>query len=1254
VAHTDSVFESDRLVHFLRAYQERRELTQGELWALPTTFRVVLIENLRRLADRVATFKAARELANLCADRMDALTLPQLQDLLAALKVRGVGQVFLAQLAHTQQGRRPDPDTPHWASLRDWLRQAMPDVQAAQAQLRADEVADNLSVGNAVNALRMMGTLDWPDTVARTSLVVQVMLASPVFVAEDAGTRDLTLHAIERLSHQCQHGEAAVARQLLAHMARASGKSALAFHWLSGPGRATFEAQLGIHRRLASWWRNAWERWRTTAYLLTVWLATAATVAILFGQHRVGLAPGAGGLLLVASALAAVALSLPVSEAVVALLNRLISESFRPVHLPRYSLEEGIPATERVLVVVPAMLSDDATTHQLLHGLLLHHLASNEVHAQFALLTDWPDAPQATASGDAERLATAQSGIETLNRTYPTAVGDPPRFVLLHRLRTHSLTQQAWIGWERKRGKLEQLVATLATGVPGPFLDLGESSRLAPGTRHLLTLDSDTRLPPGQLRALVAVAAHPQNHPVLDATGRCVVSGYGILQPRITAPLTDGGAHPDTDTPYHWLAAGQQGMDPYSAMASDVYQDLFGEGSFSGKGLLHVQVVHTVLDGRLPPEQVLSHDLLEGALVRCAAVSDVVLVESEPGLADVAHSRLHRWTRGDWQLLPLLWRPGPWPMAAISRWKMWDNLRRSLVAPASVWLLVSSGLGVGFPPWLALAVVWAAYAAGPLMGAVASLVPGRADLGWRRYLHAAATDLCRVGLAVLWHTSLLLQQALSHLDAIGRTLYRLGISRRHLMEWTTAASLHRHTPGRWRGVGARQLTGPALSAVALLALAFTPLQAHASLWVLLGVWVLAPAVSVAVSRPLSRSKSQGPTRDQAVYLHHLARDTWRLFERVVDASHHHLPPDNLQTSPSDMVAPRTSPTNIGLYLLSVACARSFGWLGTLDMVERLDATLATLARLPRHEGHWFNWYHTQTLQALHPRYVSTVDSGNLSSHLLAVAEACKALAAAPFEAAPAARAAALARARPGAVHHGSDAAEPGSPWWTADLGGILASAQRDAQALSEGGAPAASLRLLALAQQMEGMAWEASFTFLYHPKRRLLHIGYRVDDQALDVACYDLLASESRMTSLLAIAKGDVPVAHWSALGRPYFAVGHLAGLRSWSGSMFEYLMPSLVLREPDGSALREASLAAVREHIAYLAHQALPWGISESAYAGRDHTLAYQYAPQGVPRLALRRTPELELVIAPYATALATQVDVDSACANLHALEAL
>jgi cyclic beta-1,2-glucan synthetase len=478
---------------------------------------------------------------------------------------------------------------------------------------------------------------------------------------------------------------------------------------------------------------------------------------------------------------------------------------------------------------------------------------------------------------------------------------------------------------------------------------------------------------------------------------------------------------------------------------------------------------------------------------------------------------------------------------------------------------------------------------------------------------------------------------------------------------------------------------------------------------LLTTWAAAPWLVWLGNRPWQRAAAGVSAKDQDL-LHGVARDTWRLFERCVNAEHHHLPPDNVQSAPFEMVAHRTSPTNIGLYLLSVACARQFGWIGTQDLLLRLEATLSTLHALERHRGHFLNWYDTHTLQPLAPRYVSTVDSGNLCVHLLAVAQACSELAQAPGGRTACTQALARSRSRllprlvllpqmlhlplektalgrlleaePQALCDGpvpehfrallqaaSDelAGVPSSSnpaivdhiptahdellWLLKDHLSTWWSALRDVAACEAGGDSPDShtaSRLRALATAFEVLAWQADFRFLYHPRRQLLHIGYRPETQQLDAAFYDLLASESRSTSLLAIAKGDVPVKHWGTLGRPFFASGRHAVLRSWSGSMFEYLMPLLVMAEPRGSALNDASKSALVEQRRAMQNTTRPWGQSESACAVRDQTLAYQYGPQGAPRLALRSTPPAEQVVAPYATVLAAQVDPHLACLNL------
>ncbi len=1188
VAHTDGAFDEDLLVAFLMAYQQTRELQLGELWALPTTLRVVLIEELRRIAERVAANKAAREAANLCGDRIESCPLSDLDELRALMDRRGVGRVFLAQLAQRLHDHRTDATRPALTDHHAWLREALPDLAVAQAQHSADQAADNLSVSNAVKSLRTLGDAEWTGIVTRTSPLMRRMLTSPLFESEHATTRDQTLHAIERLARRSGRSESDIAQALLACMqASSDAEGQVAHHWLEGPGRPALLSRLALHEQLARQCRAVARRLVLPLYLGALGLGTLGLVWALLLRR-----PLAADLGTPWPWLAAALALFPAAEAVVAVLSRLIAESVRPQHLPRLALAAGIPVEHRVLVVIPAMLGDAAAIARLAHRLLLHQLANAEEHAQFALLTDWADADTAQLPSDAALLAQAVRQVRELNTRHgstATTAAAPPRFLLLHRPRRYSETEQRWIGWERKRGKLEALVAALAEERLGAFTDLGELSRLAPGTRYIVTLDSDTQLPPGRLRELVGVAAHPQNRPRLAADGRSVASGYGILQPRVATPLPAAGQR----TPYHWMFAGQGGMDPYSAASSELYQDVFGEGSFSGKGLLDVRTLQAVLAGRLPPGCVLSHDLLEGSLVRSATVSDIVLAEEAPCHADVATARLHRWTRGDWQLLPLL-LSGHWRLRAINRWKMIDNLRRSLVAPMSLALLLMALAGHGLAPGAALALVLAAATAGPLLGALAALAPSRYDIAWRHFYRQALEDLARALAGGLWHLALLLHDARLAADAIVRAAYRMAVSRRHLLQWTTAASVEARLKTDLASQGRRHAIEPvlALGLFAALLLLGSPALAWALPLCLL--WAAAPVWIWWTGRP--RAADAALSVQHRAYLEGVARDTWRLFERTVVAEDHHLPPDNLQVLPQDMTAHRTSPTNIGMYLLSAACARRFGWIDTTELVTRLEATLATLATLLRHRGHFLNWYDTLSCAPLLPMYVSTVDSGNLSGHLLAVAAACRELA-------------------------------------------------RD---------DLANDRLRALGDACERLAWEPEFGFLYHRQRHLLHIGYRVAEQQLDASYYDLLASESRLTSLLAIAKGDVPVRHWSALGRPFYAAGATAGLRSWSGSMFEYLMPGLVLEEPPGSVLDEACHAALREQARFAAGLGMSWGISESAYAGRDHTLAYQYAPQGVPRLALRRTPPDELVIAPYATALAAQIDVARATANFTALQAL
>ena len=1199
VAHTDSVLDPLLFTSFLNAYQEVSELSLGELWALPTTLRVVLLENLRRVADQIAEGKAAREAAHAIWDAETGICDEDLDDLLGRMRSRGLERNFLTQLWQ----RMPDQPLEASAPMMRWTEKHCPNGLALIAESQTAQVAANLTISNIINSFRLIGQVEWSELIEPVSRSLQVLRKLPDFALESEGTRQQITQAMEKISRDTAQSERVVAEAVVESARRSSREphkaQATAAYYLIGPGRrALIESLIKSSRhdgrvKAPAGLRSIGRAWRLPLYLLALLAGTLAVLLLAIRSLHGGID------LYWTSWVALLLMAWPASEAVAALIHRVIAESTRVKCMPRLDFAGGIPAEHRALVVIPCMLTSAASTLELTERLRLHWLASLENHAQFALLSDWADADQATTPSDSALLQDAVAHVAALNAAYPVAEGYAPRFLVIHRSRTWCSTEGKWIGWERKRGKLEALVRLAATGYISRKASAGdfyfaEGMHLADGIRYILTLDSDTGLPPASLRDLVSIAAHPLNQPHVNTHRRCVTGGYGILQPRVVTPLPQDSER----SPFHAMFAGQCGIDPYSNGTSDLYQDLFGLGTFTGKGLLNVKAIHAVLDQRLPSESVLSHDLLEGTITRCAYVSDVVLIEDHPHHAGVDNSRQHRWTRGDWQLLPLMFNASTYGIDGLGLWKMFDNLRRSLVVAASLALLVWVIFTAAVPLSGAVAVVLAAFLAGPVLGALAGLIPSRRGIVLRHFFHVGMTELWRAFAASAWQFTQLFIKAGLQMDAIGRSLWRMLVSRKHLLQWTTASQAQ---------ASARYELTPflrdhALASLMCLGLALLSLRSPhpAAGFALFILWALGPVAAWWASTPAKPARANTLDAKDQAYLNDLARDTWRFFEKSVGPLDHFLPPDNLQIDLEPTLAHRTSPTNIGLYLLSIACAREFGWLTTADMVKRLQATLGTVENLPKHDGHLFNWYQTETLEVLQPAYVSTVDSGNLAGHLLAVSGACCKLA-----------------SRADTTSHEKKA-------------------------------------LQNIASHCTRLCMAMNFTGLYNAKRHLFHIGLRVHEQTLDASYYDLLASESRLASFLAIAKGDVPRRHWMALGRAFLSVAVTPGLKSWSGSMFEYLMPSLVMHEPHQGLLRMSGVAAVAEQQVFGRAQGLPWGVSESAYFAQDHSLAYQYSPFGVPRLALRRTPRADQVVAPYATLMATMFAPHESIANLRRLELL
>ena len=1301
VAHTDSHIDLEALRRYLVAYQSVQPLTIGELWAVPITLRIVLIENLRRVAELVVDDAAARQAADDLADRLEGAdsNAPSAPDGLPGDMPGHMTMTdpFAVQLAHRLRGH--DPRTNPALS---WLDQRLEARGTTVETVVHDELQQhgmaNATVRNIITSLRMLAGIDWTDLFERVCLVDAVLACAAPFASMDFATRNLYRTAIEVLSRGSAFSELDIAQRAAKAAAdHKDGRESDPGYYLIGGGRPGLEAAIGFRPTLRAALEQGCRRLGIGGYGVAVVALTLMFVAVplwLAGEA------GAGAFWL---ALLGVTGFVLASDAAVACMNRLVTAVFGATALPGLALETGIAASLRTMVAVPVLLTTEAAVSDQVARLEIHHLASRDGEVYFALLSDWTDSVAEHADTDAALLNAATSGIARLNRLYGTAPGGD-RFLLLHRRRVWNAGEARWIGWERKRGKLHELNQLLRGAPDTTFLD---PPPVPAGVRYVVTLDADTRLPHGAVRRMVGKMAHPLNAPRLDPSRGRVVEGYAVLQPRVTPSLPTGRG----STVFQRIFSSMDGIDPYAGAVSDVYQDLFGEGSYAGKGIYDVDAFDAALKDRVAESTLLSHDLFEGVFARAGLASDIEVVEEFPAGYAVASLRQHRWARGDWQLLPWLspraGRAQRDAIPAMGRWKMFDNLRRTLSAPAGVAALVA-GWMLPFPAALAwTAFVLLTIALPTLLPVFGDVSPGSRWVTLRSYLGVLASGLRHAatlsGLIVVF----LAHQAVLMGDAIGRTLLRVFWTRRHLLQWVTAAQAADGPALGVAGYYRRMAGAPVLGVLVLAVAAWSQAGAWSGAWVLAApfalAWIASPAVAYWASRISAGNQPLVSDSDRRA-LRMTARRTWRFFETFVTPADNMLPPDNFQEDLAPVLARRTSPTNIGLYLLSVASAHDFGWAGLLDTVERLEATLATMARLPRFRGHFYNWYGTEDLRPLEPAYVSTVDSGNLAGHLIALANACGTWRNGEAEEVPyragLADTAGIA-AEEMARLSGADNPPPGlqdvgaalavitanlalAPQSArdADLAGLAvntSSAASVAKALAAGPLKAGdlafwitalhssveshrrdqaeptdlTLRLLAIEQAARLMALDMEFGFLRNTERKLLSIGFLADEGALDTNCYDLLASEARLACFVAIAKGDIPAREWFRLGRAVTPMADGAVLVSWSGSMFEYLMPSLVMRAPDGSLLEDTSQLVVHRQIGFAADHDVPWGVSESAYNVRDVEYTYQYSNFGIPGLGLKRGLDVDLVIAPYATALAAMVDPRAAVRNLVRLAA-
>jgi len=1367
ISHGDGRADPENLSSFVTAYQTVNILKLGELWAVPIMLRLALIENLRRVGTRIAANQVDRNLADHWADQIIEVGEkdPKSMILVIADMTRSkppLASSFVAEFSWRLQGQSPEMTLPL-----TWIEQRLSESGLTIEQLvhaeNQQQATDQVSLSNSIGTLRFMGAMDWREFVETMSAVEKTLRSDPggIYGGMDFTTRDSYRHVVEKLARISRRTENEVARESI-RLARkvetknsSQDRAAHVGFYLIDKGLGQLEETVQVRRSPLESIRRLCRRVPLLFYLGLIALITAVfTMGLLAKSHSMGYQTWL-------IALAGLPLLLATSHLAVALVNWVATLLSTPHLLPRMDFSKGIPRQFRTLAVIPTMLTSEKNIEDLIEALEVRFLANKDERLHFGLLTDFRDASEGMLPGDEPLLRLAQKKIQQLNEKYRGTKSD--MFYLFHRPRRWNQQEQIWMGHERKRGKLADLNSILRGDTRNRFSIIVGDLAVLSNVKYVITLDTDTQLPRDSARQFVGTMAHPLNRPRYDKKKQRIDGGYGILQPRVAVSLPGMNR-----SRYARLYGSEPGIDPYTRVVSDVYQDLFDEGSFIGKGIYDVDAFEQTLKGRFPENRILSHDLVEGCYARAGLLSDVLLYEEFPSSYSADISRRHRWIRGDWQIARWLLPGVPGieggrlknTLSGVSRWKIFDNLRRSLV-PAALTLILLLGWTVFSPPWLWTLAVIGVVLIPPGMVSFLDLFQKSSDMLMRQHLSTTARSAGRRFAQAAFTFSCLPYEAFFSLDAVVRTAWRMWVTHKRLLEWNPSndgdLQIRTGLATSWRTMW----FAPALAALAGIYLTLSRPAALAVAGPILILWFASPAIAWWLSRPLL-SRGSKLTTEQTLFLRKLSRKTWAFFETFVGPEDHWLPPDNYQENPDSLIGHRTSPTNMGMALLANLAAYDFGFIPAGLLIERTAKAFQTMKTLERHQGHFYNWYDTQSLKPLQPNYISTVDSGNLAGHLLTLRAGLLAL---PnqrilearcfeglsdtlgilvdtatetatarisqikklMESISISNATTLTSARLRLEQLAWNAEEvlesldedtesraiewahaftrqcrsvldeltflapwvlmlPTSPDWRSDFNGLdeiptlgelagfddewLPSIEerlnskptpQESDLLSElhrfitQASQRAQTRVADIEQlaRQSGEFADMEYDFLFDKARHLLAIGYNVAERRLDSSYYDLLASEARLCSFVAIAQGKLPQESWFSLGRLLTNVGGKSILLSWSGSMFEYLMPLLVMPTYKDTLLDQTYQAVVERQIEYGRNRGLPWGMSESGYNAIDVNRNYQYRAFGVPGLGLKRGLAEDLVIAPYASALALMVSPVEACLNLQRLAA-
>lgn len=1194
VAYTEGKIEPQHLKQLLQAYQNKKTLNMEEIWNISLFFYIALIEKIRNICEKINCSQIQKYKVESMIERLvenvDANHQKFRRDIHHEnIREYSSKETFIEYLSYRLKlyGKK---GLPYLKILEEQVAKIGTTIPEVIKKEHFNIALQKVYMGNCIKSIKDIQRIHFTEIFEEINGVESILKQDPSHVYEkmDHQTKDYYRNVIKKLSQKTKISEIYITKKVLElarqHMDSSNIKQTHIGYYLISDGRQELEQELGIKPKKKINKKNI--------YIANIIFFTSL---ITFISSYVFLLKTGN---LCSSILFLILLYIPISEIVIKIQQAVLNKIIKPKLIPKLYFQDDIPEKYACMVVMPTILESKEKTKEMMRRLEVFYLANQSKNLYFTLLGDCTTSSKEEEKFDKEIIQTGKELVEELNQKYPDE--QYSKFNFIYRKRTWNSKENAYLGWERKRGILTQFNQFLLGDAHPTFLYNSMEDEKIPKIKYIITLDSDTELVLDSAKSLVGAMAHILNKPVVE--NKVVASGYGMIQPRIGTNIKSAGKSTFTN-----IFTGNGGVDFYSHAISDIYQDNFNEGIFTGKGIYDLDIFNQVLKEAIPEDTVLSHDLLEGLYLKCGLATDIFLFDSYPSSYQSYMTRQSRWVRGDWQLLQWLKKKiinknkhvVTNPLGELDKFKILDNLRRSLLEVTQILTIllvlsinIISKIEINYVLYLVLASILIDF----IIDFVHYITHKKEGINRQSSFSNHISNIKASLLRTLIHFITLPYTAYVCAKAIIKTLYRICKTKEHLLEWMTADeaekkakdSLKQYIKTMWFNIfwGLLNL--------------FLGIMANQILIILFSIlWIIAPGICYSVSKKeKEKDKKENITENDLQYLMDVAKKTWQFFKDYLIEENHYLPPDNYQESRVNKTVKRTSSTNIGLAVISVISAYDLKLITLEECLNLLNAMIQTIQELPKWNGHLYNWYNIETLQPLKPMYVSSVDSGNFIGYVILLKT------------------------------------------FLFQIKDELIKQEKDMQVLENN------------IIYIENLIKNTDFAKLYDNQVGLLSIGFNIEENKLTPSYYDLLASEARQASLVAIAKKDIPVEHWNNLSRTLTSMDGKKGLISWSGTAFEYLMPNINIKKYKGSLLDESCKFMIMSQRKYCNQLGIPWGISESAFNLKDLNSNYQYKAFGIPWLGLKRGLADEVVVSSYASFLALNDFPEEVIENIKKLE--